>query len=373
MYKINLLFMVESMKAGGAERQLHEIMTGLSRDYFNVRLLTWVPGDVIFKPISYKWDQCNRKSKFDLSPIFKAAQLLRMGEVDIIHGFLDTGNLYAVIARMLAGKGIALASERSSHRKLTILQKFHKPWSHRMATLTISNSKIGKVYLQELGISSGKVQIVPNGVDTEIFKPIGKQSVNLTKSSLGLDPDRGVILAVGRIAPVKNQLEIVKAYANSVIKKSHDLVLVGDSSCVYLEQTKLLISNLDLGNRVKIFGAREDIHLFYKVADVLTLFSTREGTPNVVLEAMSCAIPCVVSDVGDCSTYVKDSHTGWLVPSTDVKSLHAVFEEIAATDKIRLVEMGANGLRLLHELQVDKASMIGNFEKLYQSLMEGKK
>lgn len=367
--KKGLLYMVESMKAGGAERQLYEIMNGLGGEEFNVNLITWVPGDGIFKPLNYTWHQCNRRHKLDLSPILKAARMLKEGEADLVHGFLDTGNLYAVLARKLAGRGIALASERSSHRNLTLLQRIHKPWAHHNASLTIANSITGKTFLEELGISPQKIRIVTNGVDTKLFSPPHGQDMEKLKISLGLDPGRAVMICVGRLAAVKNQLGVIRAYGKSTLKNICDLVLLGDSVKEYQGELERLVAELELQNKVHFYGARKDVHLFYKLADVLVLFSRREGTPNVVLEAMSCALPCVVTDVGDCPTYVENGGSGWVIPSEDVQRLQEVFNEIAKTEKSRLKDMGKAGQKLFFKLKADKNSMIEKFKEIYNSLL----
>ena len=57
-------------------------------------------------------------------------------------------------------------------------------------------------------------------------------------------------------------------------------------------------------------GQVDNIHDYYQVSDYLVLFSTTEGFPNVVGEAMFWGLPCIVSDVGDCEMLVNSS--GWV-------------------------------------------------------------
>ncbi|MDH3710102.1 MAG: glycosyltransferase [Cyclobacteriaceae bacterium] len=369
MGKIKLLFMIESMKAGGAERQLHELMTGLSPQEFEVKLITWVDNPPFFdSEPPYLWKCYPRRSKFDFKAIITAAQLLKKGQADMVHGFLDTGNFYAAMARQLAGKGVIIASERSSKRKLSLLQRWHKPWAHRRASLTICNSLEGQKFIQTMGVPESHTMVIVNGINTQLFHPKAAQEIPDLKESLGLKADRRYLISVGRIAPVKNQLETIKAFAASNVKEGYDLLLVGASQRDYEILINQEVENLGLHSQVKIIPPVKNIQEYYQVCDVLVLFSLREGTPNALLEAMACGLPCVVSDVGDCPKYVQPRVSGWVVPSRAIDRLSKAFDEIAKTDPTQLRTMGASAKQSLIDLMMDKSSMIQKFTRAYKSL-----
>ena len=67
-------------------------------------------------------------------------------------------------------------------------------------------------------------------------------------------------------------------------------------------------------DRIHLLGPRDDIEQIFQAIDVFLLTSTREGLPNVILEAMACGVPVVSTDVGDCRELVRHGVNGFLAP-----------------------------------------------------------
>ena len=135
------------------------------------------------------------------------------------------------------------------------------------------------------------IAIVPPGISTSQFMPA---STHAAKERLGLPHDRPVIGAVGRLSPVKGLDVLVRAV--SLLDKGAILVLVGDGP----ERQVLgaLACSLGVSDRVRFLGHRDDREEIYPAFDVLCLPSRSEGLPRVILEAQSCGVPVVGSDVG---------------------------------------------------------------------------
>ena len=161
------------------------------------------------------------------------------------------------------------------------------------------------------------VHSVPKGVDAERFRPAGP---NLRRE-LAVDGKR-VILSVGRFVPIKNTALTIEAMAQLTQRDSTaHLVLVGEGP--ELGNLKAQVERLGIAGRVTFAGyvPQDELGPYYRSADVFVLASDFDNSPNVVLEAMSCGVPVVATDVGGVAEYVAAGRGGELVPARDSAAL----------------------------------------------------
>ncbi|MCK4347029.1 MAG: glycosyltransferase, partial [Thermoplasmatales archaeon] len=110
----------------------------------------------------------------------------------------------------------------------------------------------------------------------------------------------------------------------------------------------------------------EEIPLWMSAADVLILPSYSEGLPNVVMEALSCSTPAIVTDVGGCSEVVKDGETGFIVPVGDVEALRERMKYLLENEDLR-EKMGKLGREDMIE-RYEQEKVIGKLKEVYESL-----
>lgn len=185
------------------------------------------------------------------------------------------------------------------------------------AVVTVSQ-RMGEE-LASIGVPERRIHLVRNGVDTELF------GARLTRAKsrleLGLRATGRVLLFVGRIEPQKGVPELLIAF--DAVARAHpdvSLVLVGDG--VLRAQTEAA-SRARFGGRLIVAGARPfaEIPRWMAAADVVTLPSHAEGTPNVLLEALACGRPAVATSVGGIPDILSDPRAGLLVPPRDARAL----------------------------------------------------
>jgi glycosyltransferase involved in cell wall biosynthesis len=208
------------------------------------------------------------------------------------------------------------------------------------ATLTVTISEYSrKKITQFYGVDRTKIRIVPNGVDTQRFKP--SKSCEKIKPQIGID-SKLCVLFVGRLIPRKGLLYLVEA-AKQIVKEFSQttFLIVGDGPLKnhlisYLEKMRLL------GNFVFVGDVSESaLPALYNCADVFVLPSIQEGQGIALLEAQATAKPIVAFDVGGVREAVLDKETG-LIMKPDSRALADAIMKLLASWSLR-EKMGIKG------------------------------
>ena len=194
------------------------------------------------------------------------------------------------------------------------------------------------------GANKNKIHIVPPGVNTGTFYPIGKQEA---KTALELPQDEYVILSVGRLDPMKNYGLLIEALGLNIMKDTNSRLYIiggdkGDKERIRLENKTKENSIEDKVNFIDHMN-QQDLASWYNAADVLVVPSLHETFGLVALEAMACGTPVIASDVGGLQYLVVDGYTGYLIPPNNHVSLAKKLESILR-DKETRENMGANAL-----------------------------
>jgi glycosyltransferase involved in cell wall biosynthesis len=180
----------------------------------------------------------------------------------------------------------------------------------------------------DLRRAGAPVHLIPHGVDLERFRPSPPPAGEMLR-----------LLAVGRLVEKKGFPVLLDA-ASRMLAPFH-LRIVGSGP--QREALERQIAAAGLQDRVELVGARthEELPAEYAAAHVVVVPSVadasgdRDGLPNVVLEAMSCARPVVASDIGAVSSAVIDGRTGVLVPPGDAAALAGALEFLVDRPEVR--------------------------------------
>jgi D-inositol-3-phosphate glycosyltransferase len=199
--------------------------------------------------------------------------------------------------------------------------------------------------LERLGIPSGKVSVVPCGVDLEHFTP-----VRATNASPAV-PERRYcyrLLSVGRLVPRKGYDTIIEALTR--LPEAELLIAGGAGSGDATpdpEHDRLVAvaERLEVADRVRLIGqvARADMPDLLRSADLVVCSPWYEPFGIVPLEAMACGVPVVASAVGGMLDTVVDSVTGALVPPRDPAALAEVIGPLLNSPS-RRAELASAGL-----------------------------
>jgi glycosyltransferase involved in cell wall biosynthesis len=148
--------------------------------------------------------------------------------------------------------------------------------------------------------------------------------VDALRARLGLPAGVPVMLAVGRLSLEKGHADLIEAAAN--LPRDFRLVIAGDGpERANLEAQR---KRLRLEEVVIFAGQQSNVRPFYALADFLVLPSHSEGSPNVLLEAMSAGLPIVATDAGGIVEIASDGVTAMIVPKRDPRSFAAALQRL---------------------------------------------
>jgi glycosyltransferase involved in cell wall biosynthesis len=218
----------------------------------------------------------------------------------------------------------------------------HEYEAAKKATLvvTISEYSVGKIRQYYPDVDPSKVRIVPNGVDTQRFKPNGDttQATKLIHAA-----GRQVVLFVGRLIPRKGLLYLVEA-AKTVVKERKEtlFVLVGNGPQRAVLEAE--VAKAGLTRNFLFLGDVSEALLpqVYRCADVFVLPSIQEGQGIVLLEAQATAVPVVAFRVSGVTEALQDGRTGLLVKSADSGALAQALLKLLTDEALRK-KMGTSG------------------------------
>lgn len=172
--------------------------------------------------------------------------------------------------------------------------------------------------VESFGVPRDRIDVVPNGVDAELFCPGDRAAA---RAELGHAGDaRRWLLYVGRLEPAKGVLDLLEAFSLLARRRSDvRLALVGDGSA----RAAITRQAGSLGDRLLVAGPRPhaEVPRWMAACDALVLPSWAEGTPNVVLEALASGRRVVATAVGGTPDLVTGSALGELVPAREVGQL----------------------------------------------------
>jgi teichuronic acid biosynthesis glycosyltransferase TuaC len=238
------------------------------------------------------------------------AHLLAEGDFDLFdaHYYYPDGAAAALLSRWL-NKPFVITARGTD---LTLLPQFAIPrrwikWTKSQAAASAFVSQALKKTLDEIGGPKSRERVLRNGVDLELFQRHDPQA---SRKRLGLSAGRWLV-SVGNLVPLKGHDIVIRSLAS--LPDDTKLAIVGDGP----ERTRLerLAGDLGLSERVSIAGAKPQAELpfWYSAAECLILCSTREGWPNVLLEAMACGTPVVATAVWGIPEVVSTPVAGRLI------------------------------------------------------------
>jgi len=245
----------------------------------------------------------NRLGKF--SQLFGISWIFLTKKIDIVHlhGFSSRSALIVLISKIFNKKVIIKMTSFGHDDAISIQNKSRLFFLiYSLADTYIGVSPIFKEMYLKSELNERKYYQIPNGVDTNLFLPLANvKEKNELRSELGLPIDISLILVVGHFSIDKSANHVLDAWLR-IQKESNNqsgIVFIGSTNNNSFEVDRNIVNSIYskskqfIGERVFFVEKTNHIEQYYQAADVYVLSSVREGLPNALLEAMSCALPVI--------------------------------------------------------------------------------
>lgn len=300
---MRLLHCIDTLGAGGAERQLTYLVEGLVRLGHDVDVACLHDGPFGARLAASGATVHRLGARAALPLVNDLWDVTRRRRIDLVqtwHGRMTAaGGIVAPLARRPW-----LYSERS-------VRGLHGGWRAsvrqlivRGAAAVVANSEAGAALWRRT--TPGRVHIVENGVEVDAIEATPPAD----RAALGIPADAELVVYAGRFVPAKN-IPLLAAALTALLRERPRAfaLLVGDGE--ELPGFRAAIARAGLSARCLVPGYRDDVWALLKAADVVIAPSRIEGRPNVVLEAMAAGRPLVLSDIAQHRECVPADAVAW--------------------------------------------------------------
>jgi glycosyltransferase involved in cell wall biosynthesis len=375
---VKLALIITGLATGGAEMMLLKVLERIDRRRFSPHVISLTTlGEIgahiaaLGIPVEAIGMKPGWPSPF---AFFRLLRRLRAIRPEVIHTWMYHPDLLGGLAARLAGVsalgwGIRHSdlSQRANKRSTLAVVEACARLSHWLPKRIMANSEVARQAHVNRGYAAEKMVVVPNGFDLTRFQPDSVARVEVRRE-LAVAAETPLVGLIGRFHLQKNHLGFIDA-ATILHRRMPEVhfILAGngvDSRNIALVQAA---ESAGVAEVCHFLGQRKDIPRLMAALDVLASSSIGEAFPNVLGEAMACAVPCAVTDVGDSAYIVGD--TGKVVASGDMTGLAAALESLLNLPLDQRRSLGEEArVRVAERFEIGK--VVRMYEAFYEELAE---
>ncbi|HZX89532.1 MAG TPA: glycosyltransferase [Rudaea sp.] len=359
---------------GGSERFLRNLLANLPGDDFSADVIQFVsqpPASqcvarlegrgirLIYRPIEALY------APRGIAAYGFVRQQVQRGNYDIVQSHHEKSDLInALLPRV---RGLRRISNRRDlgFQKSSRVHAVMRRANSRFDRIVAPSKAILDALVADENADAARCLAIPNGVDVERFLPASSSRRSQLRAALGFADGDCLIGCVASFTPVKRHAMLLDAFAQLHSERPEcRLVLAGEGPMRADIETQA--RSLGVANAVHFLGARADVENVLPALDIFVLASSTEGMSNAILEAQSCGVPVVATDVGGNPEVIEHQVTGLLVPASQPPALALALRDLVAAPG-RRAALGAAASRTIardHSL----AAMAAAYAGLYRDL-----
>ena len=358
---VKVMHVITDLDVGGAERMMSSYLMAHREPAPEAFVVSLLPGGYIsdhLQRVGIRVINLNmRRNTPSVRSVFRLAMLIAREKPDVVQGWMYHADLLTSLALLLSGRvgrtrfywGVRCSDMDTSKYGFALrLAIWACTWLSWLPDAVIANSFAGRRVHRELGYRARRFPVIPNGVDTERFKP-DREARRRIRAELGIEEDKPVLAMIARVDPMKDHATFLDA-----LDKLPDVaaILAGKG-------TEQLKGRADL----HCLGVRDNVEQIYAASDVVVLSSAfGEGFPNVLVEGMACGLAPVATDVGDCAEIM--GGIGKIVQPGDPDALADAVRDVLAEggDAVRVIGQQSRQ-RIVQQFSLGRATEA--FDRLY--------
>ncbi len=362
---MKILHFTDSLRSGGKERQLVELLKGLSsREHIQCELATMsreIHYPEVFE-LDVKIHYLLWRGKRDLTIFFRFHRLCREIRPDVIQTWGSFPSVFTVPAAKLSGAKFVNGTIRKAPERLGFLgedwvrSKLTFPFSDRI----VANSFAG---LKSYRAPAVKSLCVHNGFDFNRIRDL--RAPGEVRRRFGVVTDK-VVGMVATFSDLKDY-ETYFSAAESILARRNDVTFVAVGDGPDFERRKGSISPRFRQN-IRLLGKQDNAESIINIFDIGVLATFTEGLSNSIMETMALGKPVVASENDGNAELVVHDETGFLVKQKDPGDMARAISRLLDDETLRL-EMGARSRKRIED-KFSLEKMTRSYTDLYESLLE---
>lgn len=375
---MKIVHVINDLTVGGAEMMLYKLLSRTNRERYDPVVISLRGGGELREGVESLGIPVHGLGMKPPAPtpaaLWRLRRMMHRLDPDLIQGWMYHGNLAAQLASVFSPSRTAtiwnirqsLYSLEHEKAATALAIRLCSHLSERPAAI-IYNSGTSAVQHHTFNYHSGNALVIHNGFDTDIFAPSAEARESV-RAELRVAPDTLLIGLTGRYHPAKDHANFLRAAA-ILCESRPDAQFVLTGTGVHSGNKALceLVTQLGLDGRVHLLGKRRDIPRLMASFDIAVSSSFEEGFPNVVGEAMSCGVPCVVTDVSDMPRIV--GKTGKVVPPRNPSALAAALKDFIALGHEGRTSLGREARARVSEY-FELGLIVRKYEEVYENIYE---
>jgi glycosyltransferase involved in cell wall biosynthesis len=312
---LRILYLVDSLRVGGKERQVCELVKGIEAGAFAEQTVVTMGSEQFYVPDIQKLGVplffLLRRLRWDPTVIPRLFSILRKARPHIIYTNSEMAMSYALPLARLMGIKVINATIRNAFSGQGLRWRWHKAMLH-LADVRAGNSKAGFLS-RGLRLDSPGNYVIYNGFDMQRM-----QRAAALPGDTPIDAgNRKVVGMIAEFSDYKDFPTFVRA-AQLLLAGRDDVIFVAVGGGKNLEACKAMAPNEP---RIRFLGQRGDIESLVHQMDIGVLCTFTEGISNSVMEYMAASKPVIVTDGGGSSELVSEGVHGYLVATSDAAAL----------------------------------------------------
>lgn len=234
--------------------------------------------------------------------------------------------------REMCGACPTLGSIKENDLSRKIWRRKQKAWKYLNMTVVAPSRWLAECARSSSLFSDVRVEVIPNGLDIQIFKPIEK---SVARNILSLPQDKKLILfgAMDSISDRNKGFHLLSPALQMLSEKGW-----GDKAELIVFGAREPENPPALGMKARYIGKLNDevsLALLYSAADIFVLPSVQENLPNTVMEAIACSTPCVAFNQGGLPDLIEHGKNGYLAKPFETDDLARGIEWVLDDDERR--------------------------------------
>lgn len=371
MNKIRIVHFISSLKVGGAESLLHDLIQGLGFDRYDHHVVYIHPGPHVQRIAALGIPTYQVQGLVCLyDPVFFWRLWLRIKDIkpDLIHSFLWAANFAGRLVAYLLHTPIVCSVPLGvdlDGRIRNLLDRY----TYKAATRVIAiSNEVAKTITSLHKVDPSRIAIVPNGIDAQAVVARAQHNVR-SRADLGLLPEHVVFGSVGRFIPRKNYSWLIERFAHLYQQLPQvRLVIVGLGP--EEEALRHQITNSGLDGVVQLVVGQL-AYGYFPLFDVFVLASDREGISTALLEAMSFKLPCIVTSLEPVHEVIVSGVSGCVVPAGDNQTFVKTALALGTRRELRQ-EMGLNAYQEV-KTRFSLVAMADSYHRIFSHMMSVQK